>query len=310
MACQFELYFNGDQYSQATQAGMEALDLIERLEDQLSIYRPQSEISNLNRVAPVVPVPVESGLFGLLEQSLQIYRDTDGAFDITAGPLSKAWGFFRRAGRVPSDEERAAAMQLVGSQFVELDRERMSVRLLKPGMELNLNSIGKGFALDRAAELLVNQGVEDFMFHGGQSSVLARGSQTNTPDQGWTIGLTHPLRPELRLAEFYLKDRALATSGTGRQHFLYQGKRYGHLLDPRTGMPAEGVYSATVISSTAAEADALATAFYVMGPAAAAEYCEQHSELAVLMVVPGEKQGTLKLHTAGLADDAWRLLVE
>jgi FAD:protein FMN transferase len=310
MACQFELFFNGGQYTNSMQVGLEALDRIEQLEEQLSVYRDQSEISQLNRVAAFAPVVVESGLFGLLGQSLEIHAETHGAFDITASPLSRAWGFFRRAGKFPSEDELEQARRLVGSQFVALDNECRSVIFEKPGIELSLNSIGKGYALDRAADLLHCQGVADFMFHGGQSSVLAAGAHAATPERGWTIGLQHPLRPELRLAEFFLRNEALATSGTGRQHFHYQGRRYGHILDPRTGMPADGVYSSTVIARTAAEADALATAFYVLGPNLAQEYCQSHSEVGMLIVTPGEKQGSIAIHSCGLREDSWRLCEE
>lgn len=306
MACQFELYFNGGQYSNATQAGLEALDRIEQLEDQLSVYRDQSEISHVNRVAAFAPVVVEAGLFGLLSQSLKIHQETCGAFDITASPLSRAWGFFRRAGKFPSEEDLEKARSLVGSRFVALDPECRSVKFERQGIELSLNSIGKGYALDRAADLLHCQGVNDFMFHGGQSSVLAAGTHAATPELGWTIGLQHPLRPELRLAEFFLRNEALATSGTGRQHFHYRGRRYGHILDPRTGVPAEGVYSSTVIARSAAEADALATAFYVLGPDLAQKYCESHAGVGMLIVTPGEKQGSVALHTYGMREDSWR----
>jgi FAD:protein FMN transferase len=310
MACQFELYFNGGQYENATQAGMEALDRIEQLEDQLSVYRDQSEISHINRVAAFVPVVVEQGLCELLAQSFRIHQETGGAFDITASPLSRAWEFFRRAGKLPGDEELARARAVVGSQFVVLDQECRSVKFEKQGLELSLNSIGKGYALDRAADLLRCQGVNDFMFHGGQSSVLAAGAHAATPELGWTIGLQHPLRPEMRLAEFFLRDEALATSGTGRQHFHYQGRRYGHILDPRTGQPAEGVYSSTVIARTAAEADALSTAFYVLGPNLAQQYCQTHPEIGMLLVTPGEKQGTIAVHHYGLREDSWRVCEE
>jgi len=310
MACQFELFFNGGQYPNSTPAGLDALNRIEELEDQLSVYREHSEISHVNRVAAFAPVVVEAGLFDLFTLALQIHADTQGAFDITASPLSKAWGFFRRAGRVPTEAELQAAKELVGSQFIALDPERRTVQYLKPGLEVSLNSIGKGYALDRAADVLVCQCVNDFMFHGGQSSVLARGAHAATPALGWTIGLRHPLRPEARLAEFYLQDEALATSGTGRQHFLYQGRRYGHILDPRTGVPADGVYSSTVIAPTAALADALATAFYVLGPLVAQEYCQSQPGVGMLIVAPGEKQGSLALHAFGLRKDSWRLCEE
>jgi thiamine biosynthesis lipoprotein len=241
---------------------------------------------------------------------LDIHRATGGAFDITSGPLSKAWGFFRRAGTMPSDEQIAEAVARVGGGFVELDPQHLTVRFLKPGLEVNVNSIGKGYALDRAADALTEAGIDDFLFHGGQSSVLARGDHAAGQDAGWPVGLRHPMRPEQRIAEFYLRDEALGTSGSGTQFFRHQGRRYGHLLDPRTGHPAEGVYSSTVLAPTAAEADALATAFYVMGPEAALEYCRSRPELGMLLVCPGARGGALAFHAAGLDSRRYHLLNE
>lgn len=308
MACQFQILLNAGQYPQGTEAAMAALDLIEELEDQLSVYREHSELSYLNHHAADEPMEVEAGLFHLLEQALEIYRDTGGAFDITASPLSRAWGFFRRAGKVPSQSELDEARSRVGSQHVRLDARRQTVAFGKPGMELSLNSIGKGYAVDRAGALLQASGVNDFLLHGGQSSVLAAGSRGAQPGTGWTIGLRHPLRPTLRLAEFQLEDCALATSGSGTQFFHHRGKRYGHLLDPRTGQPASGVYSATAVAPSAALADALATAMYVMGPELAREYCGHHKGIFAILVVPGGRSGTIKLHSAGSKNVAWRKL--
>jgi thiamine biosynthesis lipoprotein len=174
----------------------------------------------------------------------------------------------------------------------------------KPGISVNLNSIGKGYALDRMAELLGLQSVDDYLLHGGKSSVLARGNQPGRGEAGWTVGLRHPLRPAERLAEFSLRDQALSTSGSGTQFFIRRGRRYGHILDPRTGRPAEGLYSATVLAPTAAEADALSTAFYVMGPDRVDPYCAEHPEISALLVGPAERDGEVQLFAFGLARES------
>ena len=164
------------------------------------------------------------------------------------------------------------------------------LRFLQAGIEINLGSIGKGYALDRAGELLAECGVDDYLLHGGNSSVLARGAHAELgADGGWSVGVRDPLHPARRLGQLRVRDRALATSGSGTQFFVHHGKRYGHMLDPRTGQPAEGVLSATVLAPTAAEADALSTAFYVMGPEQTAAYCDQHPEIAALMFCPGTR---------------------
>src|SRR5205807_6185114 len=141
-------------------------------------------------------------------------------------------------------------------------------------------------------------GVHDFLIHGGNSSVLARGRRNS--ELGWSIALRHPLKPEVRLAEFILSNQALGTSGSGTQFFHYQGKRYGHIVDPRSGWPAEQVLSATVIAPTAEQADALSTAFYILGPEPARLYCERHPEIAGLLVRPTGTSGEIELHPLNL----------
>ena len=306
MACEFEIFLNAGQYSRSTDAALETLDLVDELEDQLSIFREASEISRLNQAAADGPVEVESGLFGLLQLAVKLHAETDGALDITAGPLSDAWGFSRRASKVPTEEELARALANVGSDRIELDVEASTVRFTRPGIRLNLGSIGKGYALDRCAEAMLARGVHDFMIHGGQSSVLARGSTLQDRLGGWLVGVHHPLRHNERLAEIRLRDRALATSGSEKQFFRYKGRRLSHILDPRTGQPAEGLLSATVLAPTATLADGLSTAFFVMGAERAIAYCQSRPELATLLV--REARGArVEVLTSGLASEDVRV---
>jgi thiamine biosynthesis lipoprotein len=308
MAVEFELFFNAGQHPGASEAALQALDLVEALEDQLSIFREHSEVSRINCQAAIAPVVIEPRLFRLLEQAVALHQQTAGAFDITSGPLSRTWGFVRRQGRFPRQEEIDETLQHVGSQWLELDPVRSTVRFLKPGIEINFHAIGKGYVLDRCASVLRQAGVENFVLHGGQSSILASGSRAGTTAEraGWSVGLRHPLRLDQRLGEIPLRNRALGTSGSGVQFFHHQGRRYGHVLDPRTGWPAEGVLSATVLAPTAAEADALSTAFYVLGWEPTQAFCQNRPELAVILVCPGERTGSLTLRTLGLDDNTWR----
>ena len=283
-----------------------ALELLDALEDQMSVYRSHSEISRINQRAATEPVEVEPRLFGLLQLACELGSATDGAFDITSTPLSRAWGFWRREGRFPTDEERRAALHQVDWRQVRLDPERRTIAFLRPGVEINLNAIGKGYALDRCAEYLLHPElsgsgvgrVEDFVIHGGQSSILAQGSRSGF--EGWTVTLRNPLRPEQRLREIVLHNAGLGTSGSGTQFFYHQGRRYGHVIDPRSGFPADAVLSATVVAPTAAEADALATAFYVMGWEATAEYCGRHPHIGALLVLPGERAGAIDVRSIGI----------
>jgi FAD:protein FMN transferase len=270
----------------AMQIGEDAFDLIDRLEAQLTVYCDSSEVSRLNRLAATVPVPVEAGLFGLLEQSEQLTRDTEGAFDVTAGALIKAWGFFRGPRRVPPPEERQQALAQVGMQHVALDTNNRSVAFRRPGLEINLGSIGKGYALDRVAACLRRRwNLSSALLHGGHSSVYAVGSQPGNP-RGWAVSLRHPWK-DARLAVVRLRDRALGTSAASFQHLEHQGRKLGHILDPRSGWPAEGVASASVVAPTAAEADALATAFFILGVEKAQQYCAAHPEISAVLLPDG-----------------------
>jgi thiamine biosynthesis lipoprotein len=320
MACEFEVQLAASREDDSMEHVFAALDLAEELEAQMTVYRSDGEVVRINRCAGREPVRVESRLFDLFRQAERLSHETSGAIDITSGPLSDAWGFSRREGRIPSEAAIAAAREQVGMHYVSLDEEAKTIAFRRSGVSVNLNSIGKGYALDRMAELLVLNSVGDYLLHGGKSSVLARGNQPGhvaadgSPacashseadplrHAGWTVGLRHPLRPAERLAEFCLHDQSLSTSGSGTQFFIRGGRRYGHILDPRTGRPAEGLYSATVIAPTAAEADALSTAFYVMGPDKVEEYCAAHPEIGALLVAPTERDAEVRLFEFNLDD--------
>lgn len=303
MACEFQLFMNAGQNENATRHGLAALDLIDQLEDQLTIYREESEVSVMNRLAAESPFRVEQNLFDLLEHGKQIHQATHGAFDYTSGSLSDVWGFARRQGAMPATEAVETALERVGSQHVELDAYDRTVHFLRDGLQINLGGIGKGFALDRAVDLLLQRAIADFAFHGGNSSVIARGSQGD--GRGWTVGLVHPLRPEKRLGEFRIIDQALSTSGSGTQFFTHGGRRYGHIIDPRTGWPAEDVLSVTVLAPTAAEADALSTALFVLDREDVERFCQERPDVAVLSVYPASAAGGIELKPYNLADDCW-----
>jgi thiamine biosynthesis lipoprotein len=288
----------------ALAAAETALDEVDRLEDQLTVFRDHSEVSRLNRLAAEAAVPVEEGFYELLAFAARLSAATEGAFDITTGALTKAWGFYRRCGRVPSNEERTEALARVGMQHVVLQPEERTIRYLRPGLEINLGSIGKGYALDRAAELLrCRWHLRSALLHGGHSSVYALGSEPGDR-RGWAVGIRHPWDPERRLAVVRLRNRGLGTSAATFQHLEYNGRKLGHILDPRTGWPAEGLASASVVAPTAAEADALATAFFILGVDRARDYCAAHPAIGAVLLPEGEKARPVVL---GLAADTMEL---
>jgi thiamine biosynthesis lipoprotein len=290
MACRFEITLPMRDQSGLAVAHR-TLDEGGRLEQQLTVFRESSEISFLNRNAAARPVQVEPSLFELLILCQELYRETEGAFDITSSPLSRSWGFLQRQGRIPSPGEIEEARTITGCEKLWLDRESRTLRFERPGVEINLGSIGKGYAIDRMATLMSGQ-VRSALLSAGSSSMRAIGGGDRA-HHGWVVGLRHPRHKDRRLAVLRLRDTALATSGNEEQFFERDGQRYGHIIDPRTGEPARLVSGVTVIARSAARCDALATAFYVGGPELAERYCSAHSDVLVVMLECGAEQPLL-----------------
>lgn len=273
----------------ALEAAHEGLDVIDRVEDQLTVYR-ESEIIRLNCRAPREPVPVDDELFQLLELAQRIGSDTGGAFNLGSGGLTKLWGFHARNGRVPALGELEQVLARFRSGRLSLDPKRQTVCFKTPefgaecGFELNFGSIGKGHALDCVvARWQSRWTIHSALLHGGHSSVYAIGSEPGARG-GWSVGIKHPWDPERRLAVIRLCNQGLGTSAATFQHFEHEGRRLGHILDPRTGWPAEGMASASVVAPSAAEADALATAFFVLGVESSREYCEAHPGIGAVLL--------------------------
>lgn len=309
MACRFEIVFNAGEVPDATEIAVDCLDLVDEIENRITIYRDSSELARLNATAADGWQPVAADLFALLLQARELHERTAGAFDMAAGSLVRIWGFLRRQGRTPSADELAQARAAAGMRWVELDEAGSRVRFIRPGVELNPGAIGKGWAIDRVMERLRDAGVESGLVHGGASSVRAMGQQgpVRPGRRSWPVGMRHPLRPGRRLATVHLDHRALGTSGSGTQFFIDRGRRLGHILDPRTGVPAEGVLSATVVATTAAEADSLSTALYVLGPAGLSKVAPPGGTVGAILVVPGESAGAVRVLTSNLDDDLFAI---
>jgi thiamine biosynthesis lipoprotein len=282
-----------------------ALDLIDELEAQLTVYSDESEISRLNATAHLGPVAIERGLFGLLERAVALSKLTGGAYDVTSGALSHAWGFVRGPRRVPDAGTLAEARACTGWQHLRLDPENLTVGFDRPGIQINLGSIGKGYAIDRAVEVIRQHWLPtSALIHGGQSSLFALGSPPGRFGGRWEIAVRNPLRPETPLGVLRLRNRGLGTSGSAFQQFVADGRAYGHILDPRTGEPAAGgPLSVTVLAPTAADADALSTALYLLGPEAAREHVEHHPEVGVVMVHEGPADQSPRVLTFGLTTE-------
>ena len=298
MACSFEITLDQDEAA-FVPAAQAALNQIDAIEAHLTVFRDSSAIAELNRRAAAAETFCDAELFALLTQCGELSQETEGAFDITSTPLSRCWGFLRREGRVPSDHEIAGAREVVGMHYVRLDPHRSTVRFLKTGVELNLAAVGKGYALDRVAVTLRHGGLNHALLSAGRSNMVGVGGR----GRGWSIDLVSPRRVGA-IARVWLRDVALGTSGAGTQFVMVDGRRYGHVLDPRSGRPAEGFLSATVICASAADADALSTAFLIGGPLLAQRYCDRHPEVLVLLTPDDDSSTTLVIGDSANAEVA------
>ncbi len=304
MATRFELVLVGNDPVALRAAGEEALDEIERLEAQLSLYRPTSEIAHLNAQAAVRPVCVEPGLFRLLQHAKRLSGETDGAFDITVAPLMRCWGFTGGTGQLPDPEALARAKAVVGMHLVELDEGNFTVRFAKPGMMLDLGAIGKGYALERAAALLLEAGVSNALLHGGTSTVCALGKPAEA--DAWRVAVELPPQegsgdPQPQpVAVVPLVNESLSVSAVWGKAFVAEGRTYGHVIDPRLGEPVQRAVLAAVVLPSATETDALSTALLTSGPEGLERITALRDGMRALVLARQEQTKQLQAVTKGL----------
>jgi thiamine biosynthesis lipoprotein len=332
MATRFELVLHGDNSVALRAAGEEALEEIDRLEAQLSLYRSSSEIAHLNARAAREPVRVTPSLFGLLQRARTLHQESRGAFDITVAPLVRCWGFMGGTGRLPGAEELAEACAKVGMHLVELNPEDCTVRFARAGVMLDLGAIGKGYAIERAAEVLREAGVASALLHGGTSTAYALGHPPEA--EFWTIALdspgrmtgnlpvsdpsspAEPLKLESvdastrgsvgdrpgtsprPLATIPLRDQALSVSAVWGRCFQAAGKTFGHVLDPRTGQPAADALLAAVSLPSATETDALSTALLTLGPQGHDHIANLRPDIRTLLV--SQSEGVFRVQARGI----------
>ena len=302
MACDFSVIMNPGQTEQIEAAG-EALEIVNAIEGWLSIYRDSSELSAVNRLAGATVVHVRRELFELLQNAIEIHHRTAGAFDMATGSLTRLWRTCRRENRIPLQSEVDVALQQAGLNHVDLQAELQCVTFRQPGIVLDPGAIGKGYALDEARDWLQkhDNAPNSFLIHGGHSSLIGQGEHNG--HQGWPVGIGNPLFTEKRLGTLLLCNRAMATSGSNIQFFRHEGKRYGHILNPKTGWPVDGMLSVTVLAPSAALADALSTAFFVMGVEKARLCCENWPEVGAILLPFPDRGNKVKPTVVNMPDE-------
>ena len=264
MGTTFALRFFAVSEADADRAADAAFARIQEIDDRLSDYKRDSELSRLNRTAGQSrTVPVGDDLWKMLVRSRALWRQTEGAFDVSAGPFVRLWRFARRSGKMPPEPRLQRAAKAVGFEHVRLDAANKTVELTRPNMRLDLGGIAKGFAADEALRVLKQHGIAATLVDAGGD--LALGDPPPGKD-GWTIGVA-PLEPNAPPKRLLVLARCgVATSGDAFQHVVINGTRYSHIVDPRTGLGVSTPCSVTVIAPDATTADSLASAICVLGP--------------------------------------------
>jgi thiamine biosynthesis lipoprotein len=246
---------------------------MQRLDAMLSNYKPHSEWSEMNRGASYGPFRVSDELFRLIEQCLRYSEETEGTFDISVGPLMKVWGFYKGSGHLADRTSVENALKDVGYRYIVLDRQSMTVRFNRPGLELDPGGIGKGYAVDRVVQVLKHQGIESALVSAGGSSIYALGSPPGK--SGWKVHLADPKQPSHAIETVFLRDESLSTSGSYERFFCADGRMWSHIMDPRTGYPSEGMLSASVIAPQTIDSEVWAKPFFILGRRWTAEHKPQ-----------------------------------
>ena len=283
MATTFEVIVVHDDEKYARQAAAAAFEEVNRLEGELSRFIENSDVSRINNLPANQPLILGLDAFECLQLSRRIYAETDGAFDVTIGPLLSCWRNVDGSPRVPSREELDNARRCTGTNLLRLDEEEHTIELLAAPVQVDLGGIGKGYAVDRMAELLREWSIDAALISGGYSSVLALDGPPET--NGWPLTLSNPGNRKEILARPNLQNRALGSSG------IQKGR---HIIDPRTMQPVKNRYAAWSSAPDAATADALSTAFMVMTLDEIRQYCSRHSEIMAMIMLQESARGTQK----------------
>ena len=280
MGTSFQIILYAPDKDTARKAAADAFARIASLNAIMSDYDKSSELMRLCAQAGGPPVPVSGELFFVLSKAQEVSRQSGGAFDVTIGPVVKLWRTARKKRKLPDPEKLAAARALVGWRNVRLDKDKQTVQLLKAGMQLDLGGIAKGYAADEALAVLKKHGIDRALVAAG-GDIAVSGPPPDA--DGWKI-LIQPLRGEKDPGRLILHHAAVSTSGDAEQYVEIDGKRYSHIVDPRTGIGLVGRMSATVAARRGIDADSLTKVVAVLGPEKGIEIIESHEGASARMV--------------------------
>lgn len=278
----FEITLVCDDEDAATYATNAAIEEIQRIERLLTTFDESSETNDINRHAGIMPIAVSDETFQLIKRSLGISKLTDGAFDITYGSIDKRlWNFERGMTSLPDAGTAKKCVRLINYKNVILDEAAHTVMLKEKGMRIGFGAIGKGYAAEKAKQLLIKLGIQSGIVN-ASGDLVAWGSQAN--EHPWTIGIANPDAPAIPIAILNFSNRAIATSGNYEKFVFINGRRYSHTINPKTGLPATGIKSVTIIAANAELADALTTPVMVMGVQAGLNMINQISGVECIII--------------------------
>ncbi len=248
-----------------------------RIDALMSFYSKNSELSKINRIASKKPVKVSPEIYNIIKDSMYYAKLSRGGFDLTVGELTKLWGFGTQSQKLPSKTALKNSLFLVGYELVKFNDDKLTVSLTKAGMSLDLGGIAKGYAMDRAMDIIKRHGITSALINAG-GDILAAGYKSG--GKNWRIGIQHPRKKDVIVKKMNIYNQAVVTSGDYERYFEQDGIRYHHILDSFTGMPARKCQSVTIISKDALSADALSTAVFVLGAKAGMRLIEtlDHTE--------------------------------
>jgi len=259
-----------------------AVEEIQRIEQLLTTYKEDSQTNEVNRMAGIRPVPVDREFFDLVARSVRLSSLTQGAFDITYGSIDKRlWNFDKTMTSLPDPETARSMVRLINYRNIILDEASCTIFLKEPGMRIGFGGIGKGYAAEMARRVLIRQGIESGIVNAA-GDLVTWGVQ---PDgKPWTIGIAHPDIKDLPFSYLAVSDMAVATSGNYEKFVWIDGKKYSHTIDPRTGLPVQGIKSVTIICPNAEIADAMATPVMIMGIKAGLHLVNQIRDIACIII--------------------------
>lgn len=281
MGCDFAITVVASSKEEANEHIKVAIDEIKRIEKLISSWDKHSQTSLINANAGVKPVNVDPELVELVERSLHISKLTSGAFDISFASVDKIWKFDKSTIKMPPSDQIKSSVAKIGFDKIIIDKANNTVFLKEKGMKIGFGAIGKGYAADKAKELLKKRGVTGGIIN-ASGDLTTWGKQPN--GESWKVGIKNPLNKENLFSWFDLDDNAVVTSGSYEKYVMIDGERYAHIINPKTGMPSKGIISVSVFAPKAELADALATSVFVLGVEVGLDLINQLKGIEVIVV--------------------------